>query len=184
GARGHTDLLSISLSATDLVGHRWGPDSREMHDQILRLDRVLGTFLDSLYKLRDPSRVVVALTADHGVARLPEVAAGDAPNGPNGPNGSVTPRRVSLDPVMEALGAWLLAMKVPRGTVALENGALFVDRAALAAAHASEDTVVERFARAARSVPGVWRVDRITELARADTVHDTIARRWLHMFPA
>ena len=180
GARGHTDLLAVSLSATDLVGHRWGPDSREMHDQILRLDRLLGTFLDSLYKLRDPSRVVVALTADHGVARLPEIAGG-APNGSDGPN---APRRVSLDGVMDALDAWLLALKVQRGTVALENGALFVDRAALNAARVSEDTVVERFARAARAVPGVWRVDRVADLPRADTVHDAIARRWLHMFPA
>src|SRR4051794_23010935 len=51
GATPRTDVLSISLSATDYVGHRYGPDSREMHDQLLRLDRVLGSFLDSLYKL-------------------------------------------------------------------------------------------------------------------------------------
>jgi hypothetical protein len=37
-----TDLLAISLSATDYVGHRYGPDSREQHDNVLRLDRALG----------------------------------------------------------------------------------------------------------------------------------------------
>ena len=41
------DLLAVSLSTTDAVGHRYGPDSREIHDQVLRLDRALGVFLDS-----------------------------------------------------------------------------------------------------------------------------------------
>ncbi|HEX5818045.1 MAG TPA: alkaline phosphatase family protein, partial [Gemmatimonadales bacterium] len=38
GQRKGTDLLVVSLSATDIVGHRYGPDSREVHDQLLRLD--------------------------------------------------------------------------------------------------------------------------------------------------
>ncbi|AHG89637.1 type I phosphodiesterase/nucleotide pyrophosphatase [Gemmatirosa kalamazoonensis] len=176
GTRARPDLLAVSLSATDVVGHRWGPDSREMHDQILRLDRALGAFLDSLYTLRDPSRVIVALTADHGVARLPEIAGA-------GQGGSNAPRRVTLDAVVDSLGAWLEARRVPRGSVGLENGALFVDRAALAAAKVSEDSVVDRFVRAASAVPGVLRVDRFAALARADTVHDAIARRWVHMLP-
>jgi len=174
GTGPQTDVLAVSLSATDAVGHRYGMDSREMHDHILRLDRALGTFLDSLYRLRDPSRVVVALTADHGVARLPELAASD---------GGDAPRRVTLDAVFDTLDAWLAARRVPRGSVELEDGALFVDRKALAAARVSEDTVVERFAHAALAVRGVQRVDRTAALARADTVRDAVARRWLHMLP-
>ena len=45
GTGPQTDVLAISLSTTDAVGHRYGPDSRELHDQILRLDRSLGAFL-------------------------------------------------------------------------------------------------------------------------------------------
>ena len=56
-----TDLLAVSLSATDVIGHRFGPDSREMHDQVLRVDRAIGTLLDSLYKLRDSSTITIAL---------------------------------------------------------------------------------------------------------------------------
>ena len=81
GTHEWTDVLAVSLSTTDGVGHRWGPDSRELHDQVLRLDRMLGAFLDSLYARRDPARVVVALTADHGVARFPEVAFGPSRRG-------------------------------------------------------------------------------------------------------
>ena len=66
------NLLAVSLSTSDAVGHAFGPDSREVHDQHLRLDRWLGAFLDSLYRLRDSSRVLIALTSDHGVAPIPD----------------------------------------------------------------------------------------------------------------
>jgi len=69
GKARQTDVLSISLSATDAIGHGYGQDSREMHDNVLRLDRNLGAFIDSLFKLRDSTRIAFALTADHGVAR-------------------------------------------------------------------------------------------------------------------
>src|SRR5947209_17736931 len=41
-------LLAISLSTTDAVGHLYGPESREIHDQVVRLDRYLGWFLGQL----------------------------------------------------------------------------------------------------------------------------------------
>jgi hypothetical protein len=75
GAGPHTDILAVSLSATDYVGHKYGPDSREVHDQVLRLDRAVGAFLDSLFTIRDSTKVIIALTADHGVASFPEVYA-------------------------------------------------------------------------------------------------------------
>ncbi|MEQ1692715.1 MAG: alkaline phosphatase family protein, partial [Gemmatimonas sp.] len=75
GATARTDLLTVSFSSTDLVGHRYGPDSREIHDQVLRVDRALGRFLDSLYAIRDSASVTVILTSDHGVGRIPELAA-------------------------------------------------------------------------------------------------------------
>ena len=60
---GRTDLLAISLSTTDAIGHRYGPDSKEYHDQVIQLDRFLGAFLDSLFVLRDSSSVLIALSA-------------------------------------------------------------------------------------------------------------------------
>ena len=81
GTGPQTDLLAISLSTTDAIGHAYGPDSRELHDQILRLDRYLGAFFDSLYKLRDSSKIVFALTADHGVAPYPGVKSRDPNEG-------------------------------------------------------------------------------------------------------
>jgi len=58
------DLLAISLSATDYVGHRYGNGGAEMCMQMAALDRALGAFVDRLEKSGVP--IVVALTADHG----------------------------------------------------------------------------------------------------------------------
>jgi predicted AlkP superfamily pyrophosphatase or phosphodiesterase len=70
----HTDILAVSFSVTDAVGHAFGPDSREAHDNQIRLDHTIGWFLDSLFRLRDSSRVIVALTGDHGVQPIPALA--------------------------------------------------------------------------------------------------------------
>ena len=76
GHHGAPDLLLVSLSTTDAVGHRYGPDSREIHDQILRLDRWLGWFLDSLAKQVPRTQTLVVLTSDHGVQSYPERVPG------------------------------------------------------------------------------------------------------------
>ena len=64
GAGAAPDLLAVSLSATDYVGHRYGSQGPEMCDQLAQLDRALGVFLTHLASLKIP--MVVVLTADHG----------------------------------------------------------------------------------------------------------------------
>jgi arylsulfatase A-like enzyme len=66
-----TDVLAVGFSTTDLVGHTYGPDSQELMDQILRLDRVLGRLLDAA-ETRSGGRLLVAFSADHGVMPLVE----------------------------------------------------------------------------------------------------------------
>jgi predicted AlkP superfamily pyrophosphatase or phosphodiesterase len=66
------DLLAISLSATDLVGHLYGPGSQEARDSLLRLDQAVGDFLSFLEREVGKGRLLVVLTADHGVLELPE----------------------------------------------------------------------------------------------------------------
>jgi predicted AlkP superfamily pyrophosphatase or phosphodiesterase len=73
GRRGATDLLAVGFSATDYIGHKYGPDSQEVMDQILRLDRVLGTLLTEVQRRVGRGQVVLVLTADHGVMPLVEV---------------------------------------------------------------------------------------------------------------
>jgi len=67
-----TDILAVSLSTTDAVGHAFGPDSREIHDQVLRLDHYLAWFLKRLTDRVGRDNIVLVLTADHGVTSFPE----------------------------------------------------------------------------------------------------------------
>src|SRR5256884_453025 len=69
GVRGTTDLLAVSLSTTDYIGHAYGPDSREIHDQVLRLDRYLGRFFEQLFVRYGGGNVLIVLTADPVVRR-------------------------------------------------------------------------------------------------------------------
>lgn len=73
GRRGVTDLLAVSLSSTDAVGHLFGPQSQEVQDLMFRLDRMLDGFFKFLDRNVGLEHVVIVLTGDHGVASLPEV---------------------------------------------------------------------------------------------------------------
>jgi len=75
GQRGSVAFLGVSLSQTDLVGHRFGPRSREQLDNLLRLDMELDRLFSVLDDEVGPGRWVVALSADHGVLGIPEVLA-------------------------------------------------------------------------------------------------------------
>jgi predicted AlkP superfamily pyrophosphatase or phosphodiesterase len=66
------DYLNVSLSATDRVGHKFGPLSREQLDNLLRLDRELGQFFEFLDRTVGQGKWTMMLTADHGVLDSPE----------------------------------------------------------------------------------------------------------------
>jgi hypothetical protein len=175
GTGNATDILAVSLSATDYIGHRYGPDSREQHDNILRLDHSLGAFIDSLYKLRDSSTIVFALTADHGVTSYPELVAKRA--------GRPAPPRYDLRPAIVGLRSALRVNHVDTTAVTIDGPIVYVDRAAFTTAHVDPEPILRRFADAVRTGPAIARVDWMRDLARRDTVRDAVSRRWLHQIP-
>ena len=116
------DVLAVSLSTTDAVGHRYGPDSREIHDQVLRVDRALGRLIDSLYVLRDSTRIVFVLGSDHGVAPFPELKfPGTDPNR----------GRVDMGKAVDDARRTLAAKGLNRNVLLLQSGIVSIDRDAL-----------------------------------------------------
>src|SRR4051812_20513539 len=170
-----TDILAVSLSATDYVGHRYGPDSREQHDNILRLDRSLGAFIDSLYKLRDSSTIVFALTADHGVTSFPELVAKRA--------GKKAPVRFDVKPAIAEMHASLRVAGVDTNAITFDGAAAYVYRSAFVGTKGNADQILAKLAARLRATPGMARADLVRDLARRDTTKDAITRRWLHMLP-
>jgi predicted AlkP superfamily pyrophosphatase or phosphodiesterase len=174
GAGASTDILAVSFSTTDAIGHRFGSESREVHDQILRLDRTMGAFIDSLYRMRDSSEIIFALTADHGITPTPELWSARTHQ---------PAYRVSLDTVARQYRDALEQRGLAREAFSFDSGILVVDRGAFARSRINADSIIDAFGREATARPGVLRAERRELLAQADTVRDTITRRWLHTLP-
>ncbi len=177
GQRTAPDLLAVSLSTTDAVGHRWGPESREMHDHILRVDRALGAFFDSLLTVVPAERLVIALTSDHGVAPSPDMRSTVVNNARS--------QRIMLDdfqPAITAAAVRASQSKFPLEAIDFDGFTLSVNRSLVRGRDRDIRNIANAFAKEARALSGVMRVDLIDDLAKADTVNDAIARRWLHMF--
>jgi predicted AlkP superfamily pyrophosphatase or phosphodiesterase len=70
-----TDVLTVSLSANDILGHQMGPDSDDERQMVLALDKDIDGFFTWLDKKVGLSNVTVAFTADHGIAPIPSESA-------------------------------------------------------------------------------------------------------------
>ncbi|MFL5494458.1 MAG: alkaline phosphatase family protein [Gemmatimonadales bacterium] len=159
GARARPDLLTISLSATDAVGHAFGPDSRELHDHLLRLDRWLSWFMDALARTVPADRTLLVLTADHGVQSFPERSPGLG--------------RVSLDDLAALV----------QGALDFDSGLLSADTAALRARRIGLDSLTAALAGQAARRPGVRRVYTPTSLW-SSPADDREAGLWRRTIPS
>jgi predicted AlkP superfamily pyrophosphatase or phosphodiesterase len=74
GSGSFTDFLAISFSSPDYIGHAFGPNSIEIEDMYLRLDRDMADFLKYLDAKIGKGQYLLFLTADHGVAHIPGFA--------------------------------------------------------------------------------------------------------------
>ncbi|MCC6343012.1 MAG: alkaline phosphatase family protein [Bryobacterales bacterium] len=173
GRRNTTDLLAISFSANDYVGHAVGPDDPQVRDISIRTDRLFGDlfrFLDTQVGMRN---VLVVFTADHGVVPVPEVNAAR-----NMPGGRV-PGKMIADRIQSRLsekygpGKWIIG-KI--GDSQFLNDALIRER------NLTMDEVSETAAQAAREVPHVFRAYSRAQLSRGDVPGDMVDRRILNGF--
>jgi arylsulfatase A-like enzyme len=175
GTRNATDLLSVSFSSNDAVGHTYGPDSPQVRDIAVRTDRAIGRLLDLIDKTIGLQHTLVAFTADHGVAPLPELLRDRGL-----PGGRMTTKEL-FDPIQRALasrfgeGAWLMATA---GSSPYLNYGL-IEKLRVDAAE-----VRQAAAAAAMTVPHVARVYTRDQLLRGDVPHDRIGTRVLRGFNA
>ncbi|PYQ09127.1 MAG: hypothetical protein DMF83_04590 [Acidobacteria bacterium] len=167
GQRGETDLLTLSFSSNDAVGHDKGPDSPEVRDISVRTDAALGRFFSYLDARIGMRNVLVTLTADHGVAPLPEVEAARRMPGGRLPAGSVR------DAVQAALvqrfgeGQWV---------VSPSDHSIYVDRKLVAAKKLDLDQVQDAAKAAAEGLPHVLRAYTLHELLSGSVSDDPVGR--------
>jgi predicted AlkP superfamily pyrophosphatase or phosphodiesterase len=80
GQHDGTDVLAVSFSSPDLVGHGFGPRSLEVHDMFAQLDRTIGALIDHIDVVVGRGNYVIGLTADHGVTPVPGQLQSDGKN--------------------------------------------------------------------------------------------------------
>ena len=168
GADDHTDVLSISLSANDRVGHSLGPDAAEVRDISIQTDRVLGVLFEYLDKQVGTGNYVVIFTADHGVAPMPEVMAKRRMPGGRLPEGAV------LNAIQTALaqkfgeGQWVVGKSGP---------APYFNYDLIREKKLSHEDVENAAAEAVRAVPHIYRVYTRTQLRAGRVLNDLVDRR-------
>ena len=173
GQRGVTDLLTISFSSNDSVGHALGPDSPEVHDISVRTDQVLGTLFQFLDAKVGMENVLVVLTADHGVSPVPEV------NQARKMPGGRMPPRIVRDTVQAVLvkkygeGNWISSPS---------EHSLYLNLELIREKKLDRAEVNQAAAEAAMGISHVARVYTREQLMKGAVLEDQISRRMMNGF--
>ncbi|HKG59753.1 MAG TPA: alkaline phosphatase family protein [Pyrinomonadaceae bacterium] len=187
-----TDVLTVSFSANDYVGHRFGPYSQEVMDVTVRTDRNIATLLDFIDARVGLANTLIAFTADHGVSPIPEHAAALGLGGGRIPFATVmgkiqaaisaryNPQGKTPDPTTDYL------LRFQEGTAWREwfiNNNIYFNYDALKRDGVDVEEFSQVVVRAALTVPGIARCfSRLQLLRGATSVTDPIERRALHGF--
>jgi predicted AlkP superfamily pyrophosphatase or phosphodiesterase len=153
GQRETTDYLALSFSALDLLGHDFGPDSREVEDLLLRLDATLGALIQQLDERIGRDNYVLALTADHGAAPTPEQVGGG---------------HIASEDIHQVVEQALVAVWGPPAESAnvawVSSGSIYFADGVFDRMR-RDTTALRTVTRALLAIPGIMRVLRVDEIS-------------------
>jgi arylsulfatase A-like enzyme len=168
GRHADTDVLTVSFSANDYVGHSVGPDDPQVHDISLRTDKLLEKFLLYIDSKIGLDNVLMVLTADHGVSPLPEL------NRQRKMPGGRFSEGILFSTITKALtdkfgeGKWIVGNAGPIP---------YFNRELIAGKKLTESDVQKVAAEAVRAMPNVFRVYTREQLITGQTVDDRFSTR-------
>ncbi|MGA2102943.1 MAG: alkaline phosphatase family protein [Candidatus Sulfotelmatobacter sp.] len=169
-----TDFLSISLSANDILGHQVGPDSPEMQQMALDLDRELADFFNFLGHQIGLANVWIALSADHGVSSLPDTVK----------KLHIPAANLGNAKLQDQINAALTARLSPGRAgayVKLDYPVAWLDQDAFAAVHLSEHDA-EAAAGEAMKQSGLRDYYTKSELAEGSVPDTDLGRKYLNSY--
>ena len=168
GTRQSTDLLTVSFSANDYVGHRYGPDSPEVREVALSADRLLEKLLQAVERRVGAGNYLVVFTADHGVAPVPEVnVARKMPGG-------------RVDPAAIRAAVQLALVKKYRAgewVAGVWDLAVYLNQPLIARFKLDLAEVESEAARAVQALPHVARVYTLEDMKRGWGVRDPVTQK-------
>jgi hypothetical protein len=184
GTRSTPDLLCVSFSANDAIGHCWGPDSQEVLDVTLRSDRLVAGLLAFLDQRVGRGRYTVAVTADHGVCPLPEVSRAQGKDA----------GRLPLDLLSRRAGMFLqrtfgttstggrISLAPERWVEFAGEGWVYLDRETIARHNLRLPDVEAALAGWLEKQPGIQRAYTWTRLLQGLPADDAVGQRVLRSF--
>ena len=173
GTGSATDLLAVSLSPNDLLGHAVGPDTPEMQAMALALDRGLADFFNFLGHQIGLANVWIALSADHGVSSLP-----DAVKKLHIPAANLDARKIEAQ-INDALSAKLSAGH--QAYIKLDYPVAWLDQDAFTAAHVKEHDA-EAMVGAMLKDAGIREFYTKSQLAEGEVPNTEMGRRFLNSY--
>lgn len=170
------DLLVVSFSSNDLIGHTWGPDSQEVLDVTLRSDALMADLLKFLDAKVGAGQYIVGITADHGICPLPEASRGRG----------IDAKRVDTNEISKAVEAHLTATfgnpvgdgeKKPAWIESYSHPWMLFNSKALSAVKKSPEEIAEIAATFLRSQPEIGRAFTRRELQGKFAADDVVGNR-------
>jgi predicted AlkP superfamily pyrophosphatase or phosphodiesterase len=158
------DVLAVSFSSNDYVGHAVGPDAPEVRDMSIRTDRLLGKLMSLAEQEAGPGNTLVVLTADHGVAPVPEV--NHARKMPGG--------RVSEPGLMQEMEDALGAKYGSGKWVAANSNGIYLNQELIQSKNLDSAEVERTAAAALESVDHVFRVYTRHQLLTGQVLQDPV----------
>jgi predicted AlkP superfamily pyrophosphatase or phosphodiesterase len=149
------DFLAISFSSPDYIGHAFGPNSMEIEDTYVRLDKELGEFFDYLDQKIGKEKYLCFLSADHGVAHVPGFLSENKI-----PAGLVDDRRI-----MDTLN-FMLDQQYHCGNIILHtnNYQIGLNHSKIDSLDLDEGKIIEKIINYVKGVDGIERVFELSEL--------------------
>jgi predicted AlkP superfamily pyrophosphatase or phosphodiesterase len=169
GRNSSTDILTVSFSSNDRIGHTLGPDDPQIRDISIQTDRIIGQLIQFAESKAGAGNVLVILTADHGVSPIPAV------NEKRRMPGGV----LSYDTIRKKLQSALSA-RYGDGDWVVSKAALqtpFLNRPLILSKKLDETEVQNTAADAIRAIPHVARVYTRSQLLRGALLDDVVDRR-------
>jgi predicted AlkP superfamily pyrophosphatase or phosphodiesterase len=158
--RGAPDMLAIGFSSNDAIGHAYGPDSPEMADEQIRLDRTLDRLVQTLSAELGGDKILWVLSADHGVEPTPEAELQLRRN--------KAARRIAFSQALQSVETQLdTIFKISgemRWFAAESDAMLYFDRAELARHNISVAAATKALTTQVHGVPGVDAFYGVTQL--------------------
>ncbi len=173
--RGEPDVLAISFSSNDYIGHEHGPDSPQVRDISIRTDRLLARLFRLLDQRVGMKNVLVVMSADHGVAPMPELMQQRRMPGGRIPEQAVEEKVQQRLTALYGEGKWVVGTTGPAPYLNLE----LIRQKSLDAAE-----VRRRAAEAAREIPHMLRVYTLDQVQAGHLLDDMIDRRIRNGFHA